>query len=60
MCRFNGHDLMIVCHSLIGRPYFASMDGKYEAGPETFAGGPFTGPVNGLPKRASGRMGCGR
>jgi hypothetical protein len=24
---------MIPCHSAIGRPYFFSMDGKYDAGP---------------------------
>jgi hypothetical protein len=33
MCFSKPQLAMICCHSAIERPYFFSMDGKYEAGP---------------------------
>ena len=33
MCFSRRQSAMIRCHSAIERPYFFSMDGKYEAGP---------------------------
>jgi hypothetical protein len=33
MCFSKPHVVIIPCHSAIDRPYFFSMEGKYEAGP---------------------------
>lgn len=33
MCFSRAQSAMIFCHSAIERPYFFSMDGKYDAGP---------------------------
>jgi hypothetical protein len=39
MCFSRPHPVMICCHSAIGRPYFFSIDGKYDAGPCVGHGG---------------------
>ena len=41
---------MICCHSAIERPYFFSMDGKYEAGPCFGHGGAFSVMVMRFPR----------
>jgi hypothetical protein len=33
MCLSRPQSVMMLCHSAIERPYFASIDGKYDAGP---------------------------
>jgi hypothetical protein len=42
MCLSSPQPAMICCHSAIERPYFFSMDGKYEAGPCFGHGGAFS------------------
>jgi hypothetical protein len=39
MCFSRPQSAMICCHSAIERPYFFSMDGKYDAGPFFGQGG---------------------
>src|ERR1035438_4709111 len=46
MCLSRPHFTIIFCHSEIGRPYFFSIDGKYEAGPCLGRGAENSGRVN--------------
>src|SRR5664280_649340 len=58
MCLSRPLSTMILCHSAMERPYFVSIDGKYEAGPCFGQGADCSAMVDISPSRARGRANC--